>query len=375
MKAFVPNALPPHPPIEWTPELHHKYDRAFFALGKLSSTMALLSYTVPALYMYLRKEELLSCMISGNRSSLTDILMFELKKKPSAPQGDAREVRSCIAALNYGILRLDKGMPLSIRLLREMHGILIYYNHGGTRAASELRGRQHWARGTTSPHPIHALYVSTPAKDVPECMDELALFLSEKPVGIPVLIKTALAYAQFITICPFSNYNGLIGRLLILLLLHNQQVLKEPALFTSLYFKANRQQYHDTLDAVRQNGDWEAWLDFFADAIITGATQTMETMEELEELFGDDHKKIRQMGRINTSVLRTHRALIERPLATPKWVVKKTGLSPATVNKALAHLEQLNIVEEMTSQKRNRIFTYTRYLRLMSRDTELPTPD
>jgi Fic family protein len=369
-QAFVPAPLPPRPPIDWTPELRSKFDQALLALGRLDSVSTLLPDTSLFLYMYVRKEAVLSSMIEGTQSSLSDLLLFELDQEPGVPLDDVREVSNYVAALDHGLRLLEKGLPLSLRLFREIHGVLLLTKGcGSNQTPGEFRRSQNWIGGT---RPGNAAFVPPPAEDVPECMSKLELFLHDQPEPTPVLLKAALAHVQFETIHPFLDGNGRLGRLLIALLLCSRSVLREPMLYLSLYFKTHRQYYYELLNNVRMTGDWEAWLDFFAEAIIVTATQAVETAQQLLDLSNQDRDKISGLGRAAASTLQVHRALMEHPIATSASLVEKTGITPATVNKALGHLEQLGIVKELTAQKRNRLFSYAGYIEIMSRGTELP---
>ncbi len=368
-QAFVPASLPPLPPIDWTPELRSKFDQALLALGRLDSVSTLLPDTSLFLYMYVRKEAVLSSMIEGTQSSLSDLLLFELDQEPGVPLDDVREVSNYVAALDHGLRLLEKGLPLSLRLFREIHGVLLTRGRGSNQTPGEFRRSQNWIGGT---RPGNAAFVPPPAEEVLECMNKLELFLHDQPEPTPVLLKAALAHVQFETIHPFLDGNGRLGRLLIALLLYEQKVLREPMLYLSLYFKTHRQYYYELLNNVRMTGDWEAWLDFFAEAVIVTATQAVETAQQLLDLSNQDRDKIGGLGRAAASTLQVHRALMEHPIATSGSLVKKTGITPATVNKALGHLEQLGIVKELTAQKRNRLFSYAGYIEIMSRGTELP---
>jgi len=368
-QAFVPAPLPPRPPIDWTPELRSKFDQALLALGRLDSVSTLLPDTSLFLYMYVRKEAVLSSMIEGTQSSLSDLLLFELDQEPGVPLDDVREVSNYVAALDRGLRLLGEGLPLSLRLFREIHGVLLTKGRGSNRTLGEFRRGQNWIGGT---RPGNAAFVPPPAEEVPECMSKLELFLHDQPEPTPVLLKAALAHVQFETIHPFLDGNGRLGRLLIALLLCEQKVLREPMLYLSLYFKTHRQYYYELLNNVRLTGDWEAWLDFFSEAVIVTATQAVETAQQLLDLSNQDRDKISGLGRAAASTLRVHRALMEHPIATSGSLVEKTGITPATVNKALGRLEQLGIVKELTAQKRNRLFSYAGYIEIMSRGTELP---
>ncbi len=368
-QAFVPAPLPPRPPIDWTPELRSKFDQALLALGRLDSVSTLLPDTSLFLYMYVRKEAVLSSMIEGTQSSLSDLLLFELDQEPGVPLDDVREVSNYVAALDHGLRRLEEGLPLSLRLFREIHDVLLANGRSSGQTPGEFRRSQNWIGGT---RPGNAAFVPPPAEEVLGCMGELEFFLHDQPEPTPVLLKAALAHVQFETIHPFLDGNGRLGRLLITLLLCEQKVLREPMLYLSLYFKTHRQYYYELLNNVRMTGDWEAWLDFFAEAVIVTATQAVETAQQLLDLSSQDRDKISGLGRAAASTLQVHRALMEHPIATSASLVKKTGITPATVNRALAHLEQLGIVKELTAQKRNRLFSYAGYIEIMSRGTELP---
>ena len=369
VQAFIPAPLPPSPPIDWTPELRKKFDEALLALGRLDSVSTLLPDTSLFLYMYVRKEAVLSSMIEGTQSSLSDLMLYELDLEPGVPLNDVREVSNYVAALDHGLRRLAEGMPLSLRLLREIHGVLLAKGRGSTQSPGEFRRTQNWIGGS---RPGNAAFVPPPPDEVRECMGKLELFLHDQPEITTVLLKAALVHVQFETIHPFLDGNGRLGRLLITLLLCEHKVLREPMLYLSLYFKTHRQYYYELLNSVRITGDWEAWLDFFAEAVIATASQAVETTQLLLAQSHRDHDRIRALGRVAASILQIHRALMERPLVTSNWLVEKTGLSPATVNKALGYLERLGIVKELTARKRYRLFSYTGYIGIMEKGMELP---
>ncbi len=368
-QAFVPAPLPPRPSIEWTSELRSKFDQALLALGRLDSVSVLLPDTSLFLYMYVRKEAVLSSMIEGTQSSLSDLLLFELDQQPGVPLDDVREVSNYVTALNHGLNRLAEGFPLSLRLVKEIHGLLLSKGRGSYQTPGEFRRSQNWIGGT---RPGNAAFVPPPAEEVSVCMGKLELFLHDQPEPTPVLLKAALAHVQFETIHPFLDGNGRLGRLLITLLLCEQKVLQEPMLYLSLYFKTHRQYYYELLNNVRLTGDWETWLNFFAEAVIVTATQAVETARQLLDLSNKDRDKISGLGRAAASSLALHWALMEHPIATSGWLVEKTGITPATVNKSLGHLERLGIVRELTAQKRNRLFNYSRYVEILNLGTELP---
>ena len=368
-RAFVPAPLPPNPPIDWTPEIRSKFDQALLALGRLDSIATFLPDISLFLYMYVCKEAVLSSMIEGTQSSLSNLLLFELDMEPGVPLDDAREVSNYVAALDYGLNRLAEGFPLSLRLLREIHGVLLSRGRGSNQAPGEFRRTQNWIGGT---RPGNAAFVPPPVEKIQECMGKLELFLHDRQEPVPALLKAALAHVQFETIHPFLDGNGRLGRLLITLLLCEKKVLREPMLYLSLYFKTHRQYYYELLNNVRLTGNWEAWLDFFAEAVIATATQAVDTARQLIDLAGEHRDKINGLGRAAASALRVHRTLMERPIVTAGWLVEKIGITPATINKCLDHLEHLGIVRELTGKKRNRIFSYAGYVEIMNQGTELP---
>ncbi len=369
VQAFVPAPLPPNPPVHWGTELRCKFDEALLALGRLDSVSRLLPDTSVFLYMYVRKEAVLSSMIEGTQSSLSDLLLFELDQEPGVPLDDVEEVSNYVAALDHGLTRIREGFPLSLRLIKEMHKILLTEGRGSKQMPGEFRRSQNWIGGS---RPGNAAFVPPPPEEVLDCMGELELFFHDHVETTPILLKAALAHVQFETIHPFHDGNGRLGRLLITLLLCESKVLREPMLYLSLFFKTHRHRYYELLNDVRQSGDWETWLSFFAEAVIVTATQAVETSQQLLDLSNADRMKISVIGRAATSTLTVYHALLEHPIATSGSLVDKTGLTPATVNKALGHLERLGIVRELTTQKRNRLFSYSAYIKIMNRGAELP---
>lgn len=370
VQAFVPAPLPPYPPIEWTPALRTEFDQALVELGRLDSVASLLPDTSLFLYMYIRKEAVLSSMIEGTQSSLSDLLLYELDQAPGVPLDDVREVSNYVTALEHGLKRLGEGFPLSLRLLKEIHSLLLDKGRGSTQTPGEFRRSQNWIGGT---RPGNAVFVPPPAELVLECMGKLELFLHDQPEATSVLLKAALAHVQFETIHPFLDGNGRLGRLLITLLLCEQNILREPLLYLSLYFKTHRQRYYELLGQVRTDGDWEAWLEFFAEAVVLTATQAVATSKRLHEFAAADREKLTSLGRAADSAIQIHKALLAHPVATAKSLGNRTGLSPATVNKSLVLLERQGIVREMTGRKRDRVFCYGDVLDIMNEGLELPS--
>ncbi|MHC4872236.1 MAG: Fic family protein [Planctomycetota bacterium] len=367
VKAYIPLPLPPAPELSIDGALQNKLDQAVLELGRLDSVSKLLPDIGQFLYMYIRKEAVLSSMIEGTQSSLSDLLMFESDEAPGAPLDDVQEVISYVAALNHGIKRLNEGFPLSIRLLREIHEVLLSNGRGGQQMPGEFRQSQNWIGGT---RPGNAFFVPPPADDLQECLGALELFLNDQNGITPTLVKAALVHVQFETIHPFLDGNGRLGRLLITLLLVESGMLQTPLLYISYYFKLHRQYYYDLLNDVRINGDWERWLDFFAEAIIVTAGQGVKVTGDLNKLVEHDRSTIKTLGRNAVSALQVFEAMLCHPIAGAKIIGKLTGLTPATVNKSLKNLIQLDIVEELTSQKRNRLFYYSKYLDILNEGME-----
>lgn len=366
LNAFVPNPLPPMPPLAWNETLRELLDKANIALGRLDGITLLLPDIPLFLYMYVRKEAVLSSQIEGTQSSLSDLLLFENKEAPGAPLNDVQEVSNYVAALNHGLSRLKEEFPLSLRLIREIHQVLLSKGRGSSKEPGEFRRSQNWVGGT---RPGNAIYVPPPQEEVLSCMGELEKFLHQK-TDMPFLAKIALAHVQFETVHPFLDGNGRLGRLLITFLLCSEKVLKEPILYLSLYFKTHRQLYYDFLQQVRLEGDWEAWLRFFLEGVQETADQATDTARRLVQLFNEDKKKIEQLKRSASTALRVHGHLQKHALLTIPMAVKNLNLTHPTVTLALKRLEKLGIVKETTGRRRNRVFVYREYLDILNEGAE-----
>jgi Fic family protein len=269
VRAFVPPPLPPDPPVDLT-GLYQPLDRANQALGRLDGLTTLLPDTQFFLYLYVRKEALLSSQIEGTKSSFSDLLLFENEAVPGVPIDDVEEVSNYVAAMQHGLRRIKGGFPLSLRLIREIHGILLRGGRGATKTPGEFRRSQNWIGGS---RPGNAAFVPPPPERLMECLDRFEHFLYDEGHKLPVLVEAGLIHVQFETIHPFLDGNGRLGRLLITLLLRAKGTLGEPLLYLSLYFKAHRQRYYDLLQRVRTEGVWEEWLGFFLEGTETTARQ------------------------------------------------------------------------------------------------------
>jgi len=365
--AFVPAPLPPAPPLEWSPALRRRFDDALLALGRLDAITAHLPNASLLLYSFVRKEAVLSSQIEGTQSSLADLLLYEIDEQPGVPVADAREVSRCVMALERGLKRLKGGLPLCMRLLCEMHKVLLTHPGGRGKTPGEVRRSQVWIGGT---RPGNAAFVPPPADALQDCLAPFERFLNDEPESTPPLIKAALAHVQFETIHPFLDGNGRLGRLLIVLQLVADGVLREPMLYPSLFFKKHRALYYELLNEVRLRGDWERWLDFFAEGVQVSAVQAASTANALLALGNADRDRIAGLGRAAASALAVHHALQRQPIATAAALVSATGLTAATVNKSLAHLESLAVVGERTNRRRGRVFGYTAYVQELARELE-----
>jgi Fic family protein len=367
IRAFLPMPLPPDPPLEMTPTRQQLLERTTLALGRLDSITLLLPDPNLFLYAYVRREAVLSSQIEGTQSSLSDLLLFELDEAPGVPFDDVVEVSNYVAALNHGLERLQSGFPLSNRLIRDMHSVLLSRGRGSEKAPGEFRRTQNWIGGT---RPGNARFVPPPSRHVEECMAGLERFLHDKHTPYPALIRAALAHVQFETTHPFLDGNGRIGRLLIAFILHHEKVLSQPLLYLSLYFKQHRAEYYRLLDVVRMDGDWEAWVDFFLEGAEQTASGAVDTARRLVALFKEDAERVQTAGRIASSALRVLGSLRERPVITLNQVCERAGLAFPTAAKGMDALVRLGVARELTGRQRNRIFAYDRYLAILNEGTE-----
>ncbi len=369
VRAFVPAPLPPEPPLAFEGKLQRSLESAVLALGRLDGVSALLPDKSLFLYAYVRKEAVLSSQIEGTQSSLSDLLLFELDEAPGVPLDDVVEVSNYVAALDHGLARLREGFPLSNRLIREIHGVLLSRGRGSGKDPGEFRRSQNWIGGT---RPGTAAFVPPPHTAVPECMAALERFLHAADDGLPVLVRAALAHVEFETIHPFLDGNGRVGRLLITFLLCHAGVLREPLLYLSLYLKQNRATYYELLDRVRREGDWESWLAFFLAGVRETADGAVATAHRLSEMFAADRARIESRGRRAGSALRVHEAIKVRPIRSMPDVCGATGLSFPAASSGMELLVEERIARELTGKRRNRLFVYDRYLGILNEGTERP---
>ena len=367
VSAFVPDPLPPDPPLELDGQFLQSLEAASLALGGLNATSTLIPDKGLFIYAYVRKEAVLSSQIEGSRSSLADLFLSEVAEAPGAPVDDITEVSNYVAALEHGLERMRNGFPLSNRLLREMHSILLSSGRGSHLHPGEFRTSQNWIGGR---RPGEADFVPPPHHLVPGCMGDLESFFHATDDGMPILLRAGLAHLQFETIHPFLDGNGRVGRLLITMLLCQAGALQDPVLYLSLFFKRHRSVYYQMLDRVRQTGDWERWLMFFLDGVREASNEAVSTTLRVSRLFESDRELIRQGGRRAISALQVHQALTAHPILALSDAAQHAQLSFRAVSTAMRALNDLKIVREITGQRRNRLFVYDAYLSILSEGTE-----
>jgi Fic family protein len=364
--AFLPARLPPDPPLRFTPELQRLSEAAGRAVGRLEGVSASLEPD-RLLYMYVRKEAVLSSAIEGTQSTLTDLLRFEAAAVPGTPVDEVREVSRYVAALQHGIKRIWSGkLPLSLRLIREIHGVLRKGARGGNQAPGEFRRTQNWVGGT---RPGNARFVPPPPHEMHAALDNLERFLHDEYGFTAPVMKAGLAHVQFETIHPFLDGNGRVGRLLVSLMMVADGVLSQPFLYLSLYFKEHRADYYEALQRVRTDGAWEEWLRFYLIGVEAVANQAADTATALVALFARDRVRIQGFGRAAGSALRVYDVLRRRIVVSISGAAKEARVTWPTAKAALEHLGELGIATESTGRRRDRLYTYKKQLAILDRGT------
>ncbi|MCG7927999.1 MAG: Fic family protein [Candidatus Thiodiazotropha taylori] len=364
--AFVPMPLPPTPPLAIDDKLQARINQAMLALGRLDAISTLLPDAHLFLYSYIRKEAVMSSQIEGTQSSLSDLMLYEMEGVPGVPMDEVQEVSCYVTALNLGIQRIREGYPISYRLLTELHRALMTSGRGANRSPGEFRKSQVWIGGH---RPDEATFVPTPANELANSWADLERFINDLPAATDPLIKAALSHVQFETIHPFMDGNGRIGRLLIPLILLQGNIIHEPLLYLSVFFKKHRQVYYERLNQVRLSGDWESWLLFFVDAVAETANQAVATAQQLNAIRTTDKARLTHLGRQSGSASLVLDALFEHPVASINKLIEQTGLTAATIGKTLEALQQTDgMVKEITGQKRNRVFAYTAYIEILNQE-------
>ncbi len=366
-QCFIPPELPPVPPIQLDLALQKLLVEASRALGELDSVSNILPNSNLLLYYYVRKEAVLSSQIEGIQSSISDLLLFESNEAPSVPIDDVVEVSSYVAALEHGLKRIRGGFPLSLRLIREMHEVLLSKGRGSHKQPGQFRASQNWIGGS---RPGNAHFLPPPPERLTDILSAFEHYLNLEERTNVSLIDAGLIHVQFETIHPFLDGNGRIGRLLITFFLIIMGDLKEPLLYLSLYFKNNRNEYYERLSAVRTAGDWEGWLDFFLTGVAETAAQVVETSRRISEVFTSDTKKIKTLKRAGITAADVHKHLQKKAIVNAIQTAETLKITTQTARTALKNLKDLNIVSEISGTGKERLYVYTELVYLLEQGTQ-----
>lgn len=367
-RAFVPAPLPPEPPLDLGGPLRDALSAADYALGRLDGAVLTLPSPDLFVFMYVRKEAVLSSQIEGTQSSLQNLLAAEARlHDPEAP-ADVAEVIRYVRAMNYGLARLPE-LPVSVRLIREIHAELMQGVRGSALNPGELRTTQNWI-GPAGCTLREATFVPPPPSEVPQALADLERFL-HAPSGLPSLVRVGLAHAQFETIHPFLDGNGRMGRLLITFLLTEQGLLSRPVLYLSHYFKRHRAEYYDRLQAIRERGDWEGWLAFFLAGVAEVSREAARTITSILRVREDCRARIAdQLGRAAANGHRILDRLFDHPIVTVATVRDWLDVTSAGANTLVNRLAGTGVLREITGHARNRRFRFDPYLRLFEEPGE-----
>ncbi len=362
-RAFIPSALPPEPPVRLEGEIQARLSQADLALGRLDGSIQTLPDPDLFVLMYVRKEAVLSSQIEGTQSSLQDVLAAEASMRSPKQPRDVGEVINYVTAMNYGLDRLET-LPISVRLIREIHTRLLHGVRGSQTQPGELRTRQNWI-GPAGCTLNEATFVPPPHHEVPNALGALETFI-HNPSELPVLVQVGLIHAQFETIHPFLDGNGRVGRLLITFLLCERGILEQPVLYLSHFFRQHRSDYYDRLQAVRDGGDWEGWLAFFLRGVAEVSAVAVDTVRRVLTLR-EEHRTLvtEQLGRAAANGHRVLDYLYRRPLVSVASVQAITGTAYSSANDLVARLVRIGVLEEVTGNQRNRVFRYGHYLKAL----------
>jgi Fic family protein len=371
-RAFIPARLPPSPPLVSDPEMDDLHFQATLALGRLDGAAEMLPNPDLFVFMYVRKEAVLSSQIEGTQASLMDVLEFETAKlRPGRPQ-DVTEVVNYVRAMNQGLSRLDE-LPVSLRLIKEIHKELLTGVRGGHLTPGQFRTSQNWI-GPAGCTVSDATFVPPPPHEMLEALADLERFVhDDKPM--PALLRVGLIHAQFETIHPFLDGNGRVGRLLITFLLCEKNVLSRPLLYLSYFFKKHRSDYYDHLQRIRDHGEWEPWLKFFLRGVAFVAREAAQKARRIVNLREQHRTQITEkLDRAAPNALTLLEKLYDNPIVNVKEVAEITGVAFATASRVVDAMCDLGILVETTGQKRNRVYAYDPYLAMFQDDeTDAPT--
>lgn len=366
VRAFLPPPLPPSPKDLDLTSLQAILAEANQAIGRLDGMTSALPDLKLFLYSYIRKEAVLSSQIEGTQSSLSDLLLYENAETPGVPLDDVQEVSNYVAALNHGLRRMRGGFPLSLRLIREIHEVLLSKGRGSHAQPGQFRKSQNWIGGT---RPGNAAYIPPPPEYVIDCMGQLETFIHQDAPSLPLLVRAGLVHAQFESIHPFLDGNGRVGRLLITFMLCAEQVLREPVLYLSLFLKTHRRLYYDRLNGTRGEEGWTAWLDFFLQGVRDTANQAARTANSIDKLFRADKEKMELFGRGTASALSMYRYAQTNPLFSIKSAAREMKVTFPTASVAVMRLAETGVLQEASGKRRGRLFVYRKYLDVLNRES------
>ena len=362
-RAFIPNALPPNPDIAFDGELRTLLSNADRDIARLDAISTLLPNPDLFVAMYVRYEAVLSSQIEGTQSTLEDVLAFEAQGTSNDTPKDVEEVVNYVRAMNHGLRRLDE-LPLSLRLLCEIHGELMHNVRGGEKTPGAFRTSQNWI-GPDGSSLATASFVPPPPHELMNTLGDLEKFLHDGKTSVPLLIRCGLAHAQFETIHPFLDGNGRVGRLLITLILCEERALSRPLLYLSVFLKANRAEYYDRLTAVREHGHWEQWLKFFLRGISQTAKAATRTATDIVHMREAHRSAVVKSAK----TLKLLDSLLQQPVTSPKRIAEIVGCTHPTAVKLARDLEARGWLHEVTGFERNRLYRYQPYLALFHRET------
>ena len=362
-RAFIPNALPPNPDIAFDGELRTLLSNADRDIARLDAISTLLPNPDLFVAMYVRHEAVLSSQIEGTQSTLEDVLAFEAQGTSNDTPKDVEEVVNYVRAMNHGLRRLDE-LPLSLRLLCEIHGELMHNVRGGEKTPGAFRTSQNWI-GPDGSSLATASFVPPPPHELMNTLGDLEKFLHDGKTSVPLLIRCGLAHAQFETIHPFLDGNGRVGRLLITLILCEERALSRPLLYLSVFLKANRAEYYDRLTAIREHGHWEQWLKFFLRGISQTAKAATRTATDIVHMREAHRSAVVKSAK----TLKLLDSLLQQPVTSPKRIAEIVGCTHPTAVKLARDLEARGWLHEVTGFERNRLYRYQPYLALFHRET------
>ena len=358
---FIPNPLPPQHEID-IPSFSALLEKANLAIGALNGVASTVPDPSVINYMYVRKEAVLSSQIEGTQSTLDDLMLYEARQIQGIPVNDVTEVSSYVAALNHGMERINSGFPLSLRLIREIHSILLQNSRGKNKLPGEFRNSQNWIG---DPRPGNAKFVPCPPEDLMTTLGQLEIFMNTED-NMSTLVKIALIHLQFETIHPFLDGNGRLGRLLITLFLQTKGILKSSFFYLSLFFKKNRSLYYNHLNNVRYNGDWESWIEFFLEGVIEIANDARKTVTKIQKLFTDDENKLSSLKRASVSAKEVLYQFQKKPILTVAEIEQHINLSRPTIISAINNLIKVGILQNISEKKWGQIYAYSRYTDLLN---------